>query len=170
MSDTVDPNSTINSIEAQLPVLEGDDKKTKYLVYRSAGFSTQESCKLAECHPKSVERWSRQDAEFKRLDTEGLTDLRESVGNKVLYMQFSRNFQYFLKTDFELLKRFMNNEELSVQEMQYVSKARGMYTPQSLGMLQQLLSPDKKSNFDFSKFSITIKQERESIELHTEAA
>ena len=152
-----------------LPMIQGDGgtgKRAEYLAKRVANFSMRESCKLAGVTEKSVHRWREADANFNYLDTEGLTELRKSLGAELLNMEFTRNFHLVLEKDFKILYKDAVSETpgaipLTEDEKIYLLKIRQHYTPQSLAMVKQLLGGGTvEAPFNFTDFIFTLKREK----------
>ena len=166
----INPDSPTSIIEAMLPV-EQDSKKMQYISYRASGFSVEEACQMVPCHQKSVSRWRDSDPWFNKLDTEGMSDLRDRVGNKFLMNQFNRNMQMFLQLDFNiLLKAHSDPTSMTEFEQVYLGKVRNMYSAQQLAIISQIFDPKKglDKTFDFSKLTMTIRRERDTLEIHAE--
>ncbi len=150
---------------AVIPLYTDDTKKSKYLSYRVANFSVMESCKLADCHIKSVRRWREEDANFLAIDVAGLSHLRKKYGAEYLNIEFTRNFKLLMEKDFKVIYKSVTDQQLTEQEFAYLLRVRAFYTPQQLAIINSLMKgedPDKR--FDFTKLTMTIKRERESIE------
>lgn len=148
---------------------EESNKKLKYLSYRASGFTITESASLTPCHLKSVRRWRVSDLEFKRLDGEGLADLRKLLCNQYLDIEFTRNFRLVMQKDFQVLYKSVTDNLLSKEEHEYLLKLRNHYTPQHLAMIKQLLSGGSiQEPFDFTRLTLTIRREREEVKITTE--
>lgn len=161
MSETEEIASSIIPFE--------DGKKAAYLVKRICNFSIRESCKLAKVHERTVRKWREEDANFLRMDTEGLTELRKQLSTEYLDMEFTRNFHLVLQKDFEVLYKTVCGTTLTDQEQNYLIKLRSHYTPQSLAMVKQLLGGGGlEQPFDFTKLTLTIRREREQIDIRAE--
>ena len=159
---------TVESISEQVVPYE-DGKKSTYLSYRVAGFTVTEAVKLAKVHHKSVMRWRVDDLQFRHLDTEGMTEFRKKLSNHYLDIEFTRNFRLVLQKDFEILYKSVTGVVLAEQDQEYLLKLRNHYTPQHLAMIKQLLGGGSVSEpFDFTKLTLTIRRERETMEIRTE--
>ena len=147
-----------------------DGKKSEYLAKRICNFSMREACQLAEVSEKSVRRWREADPTFNQLDTEGMTDLRKKFANEFVDLEFTRNFHLVLQKDFKILyKDATDSKNLTEDDKEYLLKIRQHYTPQALAMVKQILGGgDPKQPFDFTKLTMTIKREREQIEITQE--
>ena len=147
-----------------LPMIQGDGgtgKRADYLSKRVANFSMRESCKLSKVTEKSVHRWREADAHFNYLDTEGLSELRKSLGAELLNMEFTRNFHLVLEKDFKILYKDAVGGALTEDEKTYLLKIRQHYTPQSLAMVKQLLGGGTvEQPFNFTDFVFTMKREK----------
>lgn len=164
----IDTSSTEQMSSAITPIFTDDTKKAKYLSYRVANFSVMEACQLADCHIKSVRRWREDDPEFNAIDTSGMTHLRKKLSAEYLNIEFTRNFRLIMQKDFEVIFKSVTGKQLSEQEFAYLLKLRAHYTPQQFAMISQLLNGDTKEPFDYTKLTLTIKRERETMEIKTE--
>ncbi|MFA5384154.1 MAG: hypothetical protein WC364_05745 [Eubacteriales bacterium] len=164
MSNAVD---AINIIAAAIPAFDGDEmshKKALYLSYRISNFTSRESEKLANVSHKQVTRWRQSDPQFLELDGTGLTNLRKTMSNEFLDMQFTRNFRLIMEKDFQVLYKDATNEPLTLSEMNYLAKIRQHYTPQSLAVVKQLLSGGTvDAPFDFTKLTLEVRREQITI-------
>ncbi len=171
------PDTETDSIaKSFLPMLVDDGfgntttaKRAEYLSKRICNFSVRESCQLANVSEKTVRRWRDADPDFLRMDTEGMTELRKNFSTEYIDMQFTRNFHLVLQKDFKVLYKDAVGESLTEPEGKYLEKIRAHYTPQSLGMVKQLLGGGKIDQpFDFTRLTMTIK--REQIEITKEVS
>jgi len=166
MSDEKETESIVQSI---VPILDGGDKKAKYLSYRIANFPVMQACELAGCHFRSVRRWREEDPEFARLEGSGLTEVRKQLGNEFINLEFTRNYHLVLQKDFEILMKSARKQELTDKEQQYLLKLRNHYTPQHLSVIKQIVGEiDSGVEFDFTKLTLRIQRERQEIEILAE--
>ena len=173
----VDPSDPAKIAEAVLgyqPEEAGDGrdrgKKSRYLSYRLTGFTEMESIELAKVHHRSVLNWREADAMFRAIDLNEnklLVKLRGELSSKFLDIEFTRNFRLVLEKDFNVLyKSVTEPDSLTDREHEYLLKLRSHYGAQQLGMMKQLLSGGTvEQPFDFTKMVISIKRERESVEI-----
>ena len=160
--------------ESIVPIYTDDTKKAKYLSYRVNFFSVAESCKLAgdngrPIHLKTIRRWREADPNFKAIDVDGITELRQKYAAESLDIEFTRNFRLIMQKDFQVIMKALDSLPMSELEQQYFLKLRNHYTPQQLAMIKQLLgggTVDKP--FDFTKLTLTIKRESQTMEIKTE--
>lgn len=139
---TVDPHDPEAIVEGIIPYFPDDRGKTLYLSYRSCGFAEREACRLATVSQRSVQRWRHDDPEFRRLDTEGLTELRARVGSQYLTMEFTRNFRMLLDVDQKIIKKRLFGESMSKEDHDYLARIRPLYTPQQLQSLEVAATPE----------------------------
>ncbi len=160
-----DPEQISASI---IPLYSDDTKKAKYLSYRVANFSVMESCKLADCHIKSVRRWREDDANFNAIDIAGLSHIRKKYGAEYLNMEFTRNFKLLMQKDFDIIYKTVTGKQLTDQEFAYLLKIRAFYTPQQLaiinGIVKDVEDPSNPNKFNFTKLTMTLKSVKESTE------
>ena len=160
-------NDTQAIAESIVPFYTDDTKKAKYLSYRTAFFSVAESCKLADVHLKTIRRWRESDPNFRKIDVEDMGELRKSMSSQFLDAEFTRNFRLIMQKDFTIIDKSMDARRVLTEfEQAYLLKLRSHYTPQQLAMIKQLLgggTVDKP--FDFTKLTLTIKRERETMEI-----
>jgi len=164
LEPTDQPTETEQTAEALLPLLSGDGfnaKRAEYLSKRVCNFTVRESCKLCGIHEKTVHRWREADSQFEILDTAGMTNLRKQLGMEFLNMQFTRNMSLFLEKDFKVLYKDAVGGTLTDDEKTYLAKIRQYYTPQSLGMIKQLVGGSTvEEPFNFTKLTMTLKREQ----------
>lgn len=146
-----------------------DEKKASYITKRICNFSVREACQLANVTEKSVRRWRAADPRFNHLDTDGLTELRKTLANEFIDLQFTRNFHMVLDKDFKILYKDAIGTTLTEDESNYLVKMRAHYTPQALAVVKQLLSGGTIDEpFNFTKTVMTIRRERQEIEFKLE--
>ena len=158
--------ATVDIAENIVPYFPEDGKKSKYLAYRVCGFNMKESMDRADVTYNSIKRWRGEDEEFYKLDTTGLNELKEKLSAKYLNVEFTRNFHLVLQKDLIVLTKSIHVPELMTsQENQYLLKLRAFYTPQQYAIIQQLIGEATSAGFDFTKFIIQVKQEREEFKI-----
>ena len=166
----IDPNDTRSIVEAALPYFTDDTNKAKYLSYRLNYFSVLESCHLCGFHIKTIHRWRDADPIFRKLDVEDMGGLRKQLSAQFLDMEYTRNFRLLLAKDFKVILKSLDDKlMLSKDENDYLLRLRGHYSPQNLAMIKQLVGGgtiDKP--FDFTKLTLTIRKEKETLEIKSE--
>ena len=147
-----------------------DGKKATYMAYKVANFSTREACELTPVSERMVRKWRADDPGFAFIDGEGLTEIRKQFAGEYLDMQFARNFHLVLQKDFKILYKSMVNEKsLTDREHAYLIKVRSHYTPQALAMIKQILGGGNiQEPFNFTKLTLSIKREQETLEIRQE--
>ena len=162
---STDEQSSAEAIaESMLPVFTDNTNKNKYLALRVANFTPTEAAKLVGVAETTLWYWRRHDPEFKKLDTEGMTDERKKLANEFVGMEFIRNFHLVLQQDFNVLYKSVTGEVLTESESTYLQKIRPQYTPQSLMLMKQLAGEIKKSDdWDFTKLTLTLRREKEEL-------
>ena len=165
MSDNGGKSEALDLARSALPMFEEEDtKKSLYLSYRLSNFSRLQSVELSGIHRKTLARWTEADPNFAYIDGQGITEMRKQLANEFLDMQFTRNFHLVLQKDFKILYKDAMNQQLLPNEVEYLSKIRQHYTPQSLAMMKQLLGGGTvEEPFNFTKLTLTIR--REQIEM-----
>lgn len=152
--------------ESIVPYFPEDGKKSTYLAYRVCGFNMREAMDRANVSFTSVKRWRIADAEFARLDTTGLNELKEKLSAKYLNLEFTRNFHLVMQKDLNVLtKSIKTPDSLTVQENQYLLKLRAFYTPQQFAMIQQLVGESTSPGFDFTKLIFEVRRESEEVRI-----
>ena len=150
-------------------ITQENGKKARYLSYRVCNFSVRESAQLAKVTERAIRYWRENDENFAHIDGDGLTDLRKQMANQYLDMEFTRNFRLVLQKDFEVLFKAVTGELLTDQEDNYLGKLRSHYSPQNLAAIKQLLGGGTLDQpFDFTKLTLTIRREREMLEIKGE--
>ena len=175
--ETPNSNTELENIaDAFLPMLLDDgfgatpeSKRAEYLSKRVCNFSVREACQLANVSEKSVRRWRAADPTFEYLDTTGMSDLRKKFSTELLDMQFTRNFHLVLQKDFKVLFKDAMDEDLTDDEKSYLIQIRKHYSPQSLAMIKQILGGGNiQEPFNFTKLTLSIKREQETLEIRQE--
>jgi len=166
----VSKSSALDLARSAMPAFEEEDtKKSLYLGYRLSNFSRSQSLELTGIHRKTVARWREADSNFAFIDGEGISDMRKTLANEYLDMEYTRNFHLVLQKDFKILYKDATNQSLTPCESEYLAKIRAHYTPQSLAMMKQILGGGTMEQpFDFTKLTISIRRERESVEIRSE--
>jgi len=158
--------STIDTIESVLPDFddgEANNLKTRYLSFRIASFSREESRKLAKVTKDQLRKWRKEDEKFLYFDGLGLSDTRKKLCAEYNAIQYSRNFRLIMEKDFNILYKDAQGEQLTKQEEKYLTTIRAYYNPQSLAMLNQLAGGKREETFDFTNMVMQIKREQITI-------
>jgi len=151
-------------VEGMLPYYPDETRKSTYLSFRAVGFTYREAINLAGISDRTVKRWREADAEFARIDTTGLMELKKQMGAEYLNIEFSRNFRLALEKDFQVLTKSVQfPEKLTDRENQYLLKIRAFYTPQQYAIIQQLVGEAAQTGFDFTKMVFEIRREKEEM-------
>ena len=163
----LDPGSTpTESIsETLLPYYTEGTKKAQYLKYIIAGFSKTEAaklCKLGKYPHKTIHRWEA-DPVFMALLEKSRTTLRDELSNKLVDIEFTRNFMLILQKDFIILfKDALGEEALTKDELAYLQLIRKFYTPQQFASIKQMAignGPDGAFNFTKTVLEIRLSKE-----------
>lgn len=167
--EVINPGDPEAIAEAIVPYFPDDTNKSRYLSYRACGFTVTESIKFASIATRTLRRWRADDDEFRRLDTLGISELRKSVGDEFLEMEFRRNYRLILQADYNVISKQVRQEILTNDEHSYLLKARAHYTPQQLETLERILGEvDDKKEFDFTSFVLSLRGRGQ--ELHIAAS
>lgn len=155
-------SETLDLARSALPAFDEEDtKKSLYLGYRLSNFSRLQSVELSGIHRKTLARWTEADPNFAALDGEGIGEYRKRFASEYLDMQFTRNFHLVLQKDFKILYKDATGQQMSPNEVDWLSKIHNHYTPQSLAMIKQLLKGGTvEQPFDFTKLTISIRREQ----------
>lgn len=140
------------------------NKKAKFLSYLVAAFSIMESVKLAHVHLKTVQRWEKEDPNFRTLMEQCSTELSRKLSDQMLDIEFTRNFRLVLAKDFQILFKDAAGELLTEKEQQYLMLIRKYYTPQQFAMIKQIVGGDGKATEEAFNFTKTILEIRLSKE------
>ncbi len=160
--ELTEPTPTEGIAEALLPYYTEGDKKANFLKYIIAGFSKMEAVKLVDIHLKTVHRWE-EDPVFMALLEKSRTDLRDELANKLVDIEFTRNFMLTLQKDFKVMFKDATGEILTTEEEKYLVAIRKFYTPQQYAMVKQLASGNGHSDaFDFTKTVLEIRLSKET--------
>lgn len=191
-------SDTLEAAKSIMPLLGvGDvtsENKALYLSYRMTGFSVREACKLADIHEYTVRRWrgtSQQegskhlaDPQFAELEAACSGPDRAKLRKEILHLLFTRNYRLVLERDFEVLMKALGKVEVrteagdyvkvppSVEDHQYLLRARGHYTPQQAEVIERMIDPseDGTAKFDITDFVFRMSREtvKEEVELRVE--
>ena len=165
------PSDTEAIAESLVPYYPEDSRKTKYLSFRACGFAVREAIELCGISQRTVMRWRADDSTFKELDGKGLGELRASLSNKYLELEFVRNYRLILLKDFAVIHKAVTGKDdkgnetvMSEREHQYLLKARAHYTPQQLQILDKVMSgEDGGAEFDFTKFILSLSRTADGV-------
>jgi hypothetical protein len=124
-----------------ISIREADQRKARYLSYRTTGFSDREAALLSGVDMHTVRRWRREDSELADIEANRLPDIRRKMGADYTLAEFLRNMRLVLKKDFDVLWRAnAAPETLTSWDKQYMMLIRRMYTPESLIALDKVLN------------------------------
>ncbi len=135
-----DSDRKLEAARGLLPYTPGESAKQEYLALRACGYSIRESYSKVGVHHRTIERWREDDAKFAYLDGDGLAELRKTLANKVIYIQYLRNYYAVLHKDMVILEK--PAEELTKEEHIYLVRMRAHYTPEQLRILEVLASDE----------------------------
>jgi len=123
-----------------------------------------ESVKLADIHLKTVHRWREDDPVFVALEEKAKTDLRDDLSNKLVDIEFTRNFRLVLAKDFNVLFKDATGETLTEPEQDYIKLIRKFYTPQQYAMIKQMAGSNGNSGdgFDYTRTVLEIRLRKET--------
>ena len=98
---------------------------------------------MAAVTQATLNKWRREDAEFRQFETERLAFLQRTIASDIMRMRWLRNFFLVLRRDERVLhKSAFNFEGLTDNERSYLHLIRKHYTPQDLLALEKALEPD----------------------------
>ncbi len=138
----IDPDDLEAIAGARIP-LSQNPRKADYLGYRALSFSIRECLALAGVTQATLNKWRREDAEFRMFETERLAFLQRTVSSDIMRMRWLRNFFLVLRRDERILyKSAFNFEGLTDNERAYLHLIRKHYTPQDLLALEKALEPE----------------------------
>lgn len=151
---------TASIAESLLPYYTEGTKKASYLKYIIAGFSKTEAsklCKLGKYPHKTLHRWEA-DPIFMALLEKSKTTLRDELSNKLVDIEFTRNFMLVLQKDFAVMfKDALGEEILTKGEEEYLKLIRKFYTPQQYAQVKQMaVGGGPEGGFDWSKAAIEL--------------
>ncbi len=191
-------SDTLEAAKSIMPLLGvGDvtsENKALYLSYRMTGFSVREACKLADIHEYTVRRWrgtSQQegskhlaDPQFAELEAACSGPDRAKLRKEITHLLFTRNYRLVLERDYEVLMKALGKVEVrteggeyvkvppSVEDHQYLMRARGHYTPQQADIIDRMIDPSESesSKLNITEFIIQMRRKtvEEEIELRVE--
>jgi len=150
-------------VQSLIPLYLEGDKKAAFLGYIVAGFSRAEAQRLAGIHRKTLARWTLNDPTFVDFLAK-LPEVRKSLSDQLLDIEFTRNFRLIMAKDFRILYKDAVGKALTLDENEYLKVIRKFYTPQHLISMRQLLSGDVNSKdeaFDWTKTVLEIRLSKE---------
>jgi hypothetical protein len=163
---------TIQTVLSVLPLLDGDatsEKKMEYLSYRLTGFSVREAASLATIDQRTVVKWRKPsspwyDERFAELERAVSGPQRAHMRKEVLHLLFTRNYHLVLRKDYEVLLKslgltkddFGEPEKVTPQDMSYLNRARGYYTPQQIEVIDRMVDPAGDSSLNFTDFLLRL--------------
>lgn len=161
------PEETLLS---RIPPMEGNERiaaaKADYLGFRGCGFTVRQACHLANISQVQLNRYRRDDAQFKDIETNHLPELQSGVAKDIIKMEFLQNMRMALRADFKILfKAVQTVEALTPREFAYFKKIRSLYTSQDLMALEKVLSGGADEPTDFSTMVIKLTQTRTDMEV-----
>ncbi len=160
--EVIDSESTPTAsiAESLLPWYTEGTKKAQFLKYIIAGFSKTEAsklCKLGKYPHKTLHRWE-EDPIFMALLEKSKSSLRDELANKLVDIEFTRNFMLVLQKDFDVMfKDALGEEVLTKDEVEYLKLIRKFYTPQQYAQVKQMAVGNiLEGGFDWSKTAVEI--------------
>jgi hypothetical protein len=163
LQEVTDMTPAEGMVQSLVPLYLEGDKKAAFLGYIVAGFSRAEAQKLAGIHRKTLTRWTQGDPAFNEFLAK-LPEIRKSLSDQLVDIEYTRNFRLVLNKDFKVLFKDAMGKYLNEEEVEYLKVIRKFYTPQHLLLLRQLLSGDgqaKEEMFDWTKTVLEIRLSRE---------
>ena len=146
-----------------LPYLPGSAAKQEYLALRACGYSVREALVEVKVSQRTIERWRKDDALFAHYDSIGLAELRRVLGNKVILVEFTRNYHKILKKDLDVLNKTL--DQLTEVERQYLNRRTAHYSPEQLERLQRIAKTGQVSDKDIGEFLRDLGQMRDKARL-----
>lgn len=144
-----------------------DDKRARYLGLRASGFTVREACRFMGIHNSNVSLW-RDDPKFKQIEDD-LPEYRDKLSRDYLNLEFTRNFRYVLKKDYEVLKKSVDDpENLSKFDKDYLIKLRTQYTPQQFQILEALAGNQAAAGGEFNFTKLVTEIQREQVRVTME--
>ena len=138
----IDPDDMEAIAGARIP-LSQNPRKADYLGYRALGFGIREALALANVQQSTLNKWRREDQEFRAFEQERLAFLQRTISSDVMRMRWLRNFFLVLRRDERILyKSAFNFEGLTDNERAYLHLIRKHYTPQDMLALEKALEPE----------------------------
>lgn len=155
-----DENTELTHAVALLQRGGHDERQSRYLSYRACYFSENEAIAAARITPATLRDW-RFDPAFAEIEVQRIAQFQKQYHRHALSVEYVRNFRLVLEKDAELLRKSLNTKQVLTQfEQTYLNKMRGAYTPEQLDRLSRLAIGQGDAAWDFSKFIVTLSQER----------
>ena len=141
-----------------MPMVGREDKASQnqahYLSYRYAGFTPTEALTLINAAWSDLHYWRDSDEYFVQMEEAALDKTtRKELWGEALNLMFSRNMILIAKKDEQILRKAVglsrdedgNMQELSRDEMSYLNKMRGTYSPTQMEAVNKLKSSQQQS-------------------------
>ncbi len=170
--EVLDDERGEEALLGRIPLLSGSANKAQFLGYRSMGFSTRESARLADIRETTIRKWRREDPEFRDFESHYIPSLQKSIASDLLRMEFMRNFKLALKRDFDVLfKAACDLDTLTDREFEYLKKVRALYTPMDILNLDRAVQPEISGDTFTASLTVTVgKNEVDSEQARRAAA
>jgi len=162
------PADAPESIAQSIVPYNRDDDRARYLGLRASGFAIREALKLLGKAKSTLSAW-RHDEVFSDLESR-IPELRKTLATEYVGLEFLRNFRLVLEKDYRVIKKSLFNEdEMTLQENQYLTRMRAYYTPQQLQVMEALIrgESDGSGEFNFTDLAIELSRTTERVKIET---
>ena len=149
---TAMPETSLNIADSLLPSFDWESAaKRRYLSYRLCGFARTEAAYYTNIKHVQVLHWRKSDEKFRALDEQNLLQLRRQFSKDVIVLEFTRNLKLAMEVDFEVFEAAKTKGilALSKEEREYLEKARSLYGPQQLEVLERLFKERAGADWDW---------------------
>ena len=135
------PTSTaltgLETADAVLPRFDWEDgKKRKYLSFRLMGYGREEARRFAGVATSTIYAWRSSDPEFLKFEKTDLFTLRSQFAKQAFGLDFTRNLKLAMERDHQVLKKAVTNAKMTVEEVAYLHKIRGLYSATEFAKLE----------------------------------
>jgi len=136
------------AIASAIVPYDRDDVRAMYFGYRASGLSVRETLNIIH-RSKPWLSMCRLDPEFVDLESR-IPEFRKELSKEYIDLEFTRNMRLIFEKDRQVIKKSMDsNQTLTKFEHDYLLKARGMYTPTQLQILEAIVG-GKVDEFNFA--------------------
>jgi hypothetical protein len=130
--------SSVSFVESRLPEFEYySDEKRRYLSWRISGFTPEESLKYSGVTKAEYDCVFLLDKDFIKLEKIDLRQMRDELRDAFLEEQHTRNMRIAYEIDARVFEKAFDTgvDGLGENEMDYLKKIRGQYSPKARSVL-----------------------------------
>jgi len=127
-----------------------DDNRAKFFAFLACGILIEEALYMLGLDIAWLEE-QRKSPDFCQFELR-LPEIRKELSKEYIELDFFRNFKLVLEKDYRILKKSIEEEELTKQEHEYLIKLRSAYSPQQLQILEQAMRGIGNEGWNFAQW------------------